>query len=407
MGSINVYIKPFTVDGFYADDYINITADVDRSSVSNISKQIDNSDYDVGVFSYSNFALKLNNQSGIYNDIDSITSIFKFRRSGSLIKISWLFGETEPICGIAICGEAILGPEQTIFEGLLSDIASFQDIKDQKITFDVLGKESIFGEVEAPYSLLSASDNISVNIYNLLNQPKITDIMTVIQGNITPDYDFQYNDKSDFENKTVKEVLDDLLVVTNSILKIENDIVYVVPRAPSATLKQTFYGQASPNGVEDIANIRDIKKGVNRTFNLWRWQSTSLAARAASSITNNGVRKKEIGYPFITNSTIQQNILDTLRDEFGDPKREFSITVLVTTATLQLNLLDKINIDYPTNVLPVGDNIIPIVGVSKVGEFYVPYSEFSLTLSPTEYFKIIGITINLLQETIELKLREI
>lgn len=407
MGAINVYIKPFKTDGTYADDYINVTPDVDRASLSSISSSVDNSDFDVGVFSYDSFSIRLNNQSGMYSEVDNIESIFRYRRSNSKVKITWLFGDYELICGIAVCGQAVLGPEETIFEGLLSDISSTQNIKDQKITFNILGKESVFATVEAPYASFAISDTVAETIFKALDQTEITTNLVLDIDNINPKLDFALDDVTDFENVTVKEVLDDLLAASNSILAIESDTIYVKSRDESATLMRTFYGQASIEGVEDIINLADVRNGVNRMFNYWTWKDTSAVSKDATSIATYGVRKKEISYGFATGLTEQQAILDELKVEFSTPRMELTMSTPMLLEVLQLKLLDKIALDYPTTSTPIGDNLIPIIGVVRVGEFMVPYSEYSLTLLPTDYFKIIEREINLIAETVTFKLRAV
>lgn len=407
MGTMRVYIKPFVSAGVYADDYVDVTADVDRNSISSISQKLDNSDFNVGVFSYDSFSLKLSNQSGLYNDVESITSMFRYRRSGSLVKITWLFGEYEPICGVAVCGEAVLGPEETVFEGLLSDVSSAQNIKDQKITFNVLGKESIFEAIETTYSSLTNGDSVSEAIFTALNVTGVTDLLTVNIDNIEPALDFDIDDVSGFENSTVKELLDELLQASNSVLRIIDDTIYVMSRDASDDLMYTFYGQAATDGIEDVADISNYKNGVNRTFNYWTWKDTTLVSKNTTSIDDYGVRKKEVEYDFITNSTTQQNIIDELKSEFGTPKVEFTMKTPMIIGTLTLNLLDKVAVDYPTNTIAIGDELLPIIGVVKVGEFIVPFSEFSLTLSTSDNFKIITKSVDILKEEITLGLRAV
>jgi len=407
MGAIKVFIKPFKTDGTYQDDFIDVTADVSEDTIGSITQKLDGSDFDTGVFTNSSFSMKLNNQSGSYNDVGSLTSMFNYRRAGTLVRVTWLFGEYEPILGSAICGEAILGPQEIFYEGILEDKATTINVETNLITFNVLGRASIFEAVEIPSGAPVNTDTVKQAIFDILDQTEITTLLTVTLANIDPDLNFVIDDVSDFENGTVKEVLDDLLAASNSVLVIEDDVVYVKSRDESTELIYTFYGQASPRGIENIANITNYKNGMNRTFNLWTWEGTSLVARNTSSIDDYGVRKKEISYGFVTNNTTRQAILDNLIGEFGIPKVEFDLKGLWDIDTIQLDQLDKISVDYPSTSIAIGDNVLPLYGVAKYGTDKYPFTEFSLTIDRDERFKIIGITVNLKMQEVTFKLREV
>ncbi len=407
MGVIRVYLKPFNADGTYQDDFTEITADVSEDTISSISQQLDGSDFDAGVFTNSSFTMRLNNQSGSYNDVDSLTSIFGYRRAGTIVRVTWLFGASEPICGMAVCGEAVLGPQEVFYEGFLEDKATTLNVETNLLTFNVLGQESVLDTVEKPSGKPVNTDTVKQAIFDILDQTEITNLFTVDIGNIDPSLNFAIDDVSPFEGDTVKEVLDELLSASGSVLTIVDSVVIVSSRDESAELKYTFYGQASPRGIESIANITGYKNGQNRMFNLWKWTDTSLIARNTTSIEEYGVRKKEIDYDFVTNNTTRQSILDNLRDEFGLPKVEFELKGLWDLNTIGLNQLDKVSVDYPTNSVPATGEILPIINVARVGEFRIPFSEFALTIEETERFKIIGIKANLKAQEVTFKLREV
>ena len=102
-----------------------------------------------------------------------------------------------------------------------------------------------------------------------------------------------------------------------------------------------------------------------------------------------------------------RNILDNLKTEFKLPKRELKLTTNLTYDSNSLEILSKVNINYPTVFFPSDENPLPIFGVSKFGEAKFPYGEWSLTLTESEYFKIIGIDISLRKEQVILNLREV
>ena len=406
MSKLTVYINPLDENGAY-EGFQEVTKDVDLNAIGKITRKLDNNNYNVGLFSFSNTSLRLRNDHGFYSEPGQPRSIFKSKRTDSLVKILWSEGEPA-ICGSAICGISVLGPELEIYKGFINDDSLASDIDDQKVKFAVLGMESLFDRVETPFAALSSGVAASTTIFNILNVSGITDLLTVSALNISLGNDQTTDTIADLENTTVKEALDILLEASNAILYIESDVVYIVPRDPTATTPVTFYGQASNIGIENIVDISKIKSGRAKMFNFWTWSDTTLSSKEATSITNNGVRKKEVDFTLFTNTVKRQAILDDLRDEFGPSKREMDLSVSLTREALTPIILDRINMDYPTIYTATDPEIgAPIYGVALYGTAKYPRSQWSLNLTTAENFKIIGININIKRETITYNLREV
>lgn len=404
MSRLRVYIKPFDDLGNYVTDFIEVTDDVDENSLASIKKEIDSTEYNAGVFKFSNFSLTMANEHGKYADVDVFQSIFRYKRTDSIVKVTWNPNTYDtPIAGQYV----LVGDDIVIFEGLLSDEATTLQIKDQKIKFQCLGYESLFSRMTVPFSSLSAGDTIDEILLACLNQAPFNSLVTVSAGNISSAVNTVTDAIADLENKTVKEALDELLVIANSVLYIDNNIVYVSDRTESASLQYTFYGQASDNGVENIQDITNVRRGLNRIFNYWTWKDTTNFSQDANSVNFYGVRKKEIESTFVTNTTKQDTILDALRDEFKDPKQEFEITCAFNYTRAQLKLLDKVQVDYPTVFTSADDSPIPVWGHSVWGAFVWPLGQWSITLSTSVSYKIIGITHSLRRGTTTYKIREV
>ena len=79
----------------------------------------------------------------------------------------------------------------------------------------------------------------------------------------------------------------------------------------------------------------------------------------------------------------------------------------MTYDLLDLKLLDKVAIDYPTLYFPADENALPLYGVAKFGVAKFPYGEWSLTFETTDNFKILGIETSLKKEEITFNLREV
>ena len=402
-----MYIKTFDNVGNYVADFQEITADV--ISLGNIAQQLDNSEYDLGIFRNGGFSLKLKNTNGKFSNVDDTRSIFRARRAGAQVKVTWDIRDNDLICGFFNCGEVILGEQVIIYEGLLSDIVSQSTINDQTIDFKIQGFESLFDTTSVPFASLSNGDLVSAVIFDCLNQSGITDLVTVSLPNITPNLDLVVDFVASLENKTVKEALDSILLISNSVLYIKDRVIYVTSRAPGAALVYTFYGQASTAGIENIIDIKKYRDGLNRTFNFVNWKDNSQYSRDLSSIDRYGVLKKEVQSDTIDQAaTVKiQSILDSLQTEFAFPKTEMDLETPLNYATLALSLLDKVNIDYPSVFESANNDPIPRYGQNLYGQAVYPFGQFSLTIDASLRFKILSKKIDTSKQLISFGLRRI
>lgn len=403
MGVFKTYLMPFDESGNYTE-FQEITRFTDQGGIGALKVDVDSTDYQLGVFRNSNFNISLNNRSGKFSDIDNIESLFRYKRADSQVKVTWRIQEKGPHAGVMRAGFCKIGEEVEVFKGLLNDDSFSSDLVSDNVKFSVLGFESTFLREKVPFADISNGDDYSEVMFALLNQTKITDLLTVDIANITPSLDQTIDAVAPLENKTVKEAMDLLLLATNSILYILNDTIYVKARTPSASVVHTFYGQASTLGPENAITISDIKNGLSRTFNFITWSEASPVGEDATSSLLYGIRKKELNLEFMTDNTKRQNLINNLITEFGMPKQEFTLKAPVTYKTLALNLLDKVQVDYPTVL--VGDQI-PICGVAEYGEAQLPDALWSFTVTTDDYYKIIAKTVNPKDQTIDFRLREI
>ena len=406
MSIFRIYINPKDDAGNFTG-FIEVTSDVTSDGFGLVSQTIDNNEFDVGVFKFNSFTIRLRNEHGLYSDIGNIASIFRNRRGGSKFQVRWQQTET-PYAGLAIAGKAVLSPEIIIYDGIINDDSSRLDIDDQQITFKVLSSDSVFTEVETPFASISVSDLYSDTIFLILNQTAITKILTIDAANFTVGLDLAMDVVTEFENETVKESLDRLLFQSNSVMFLRDNIVFIKPRDGGLTTVHTFIGQASNDGIEDIQKISSISAGRNQVFNFWTWRDTTLKASDSTSIGANGVRKKKIEFDEITNTAKRQSILDAQRDEFSAQKQEFRLTTFLNYDTLAINMLDRVSVDYPTVISSGAPGaIIPLYGVAIYGEAIYPREEFSITIDNGTPFKIMGIKINKKNQNVTFKIKEI
>lgn len=411
MSRVRVFLKQFESEGFYVSDFTEITDDV--IDIGSIEQSLDNSTYDIGIFKNSGLSLRLRNDHGRFGPPESSKSIFNIKRQDSIIRVTWNARPSPAYAGFFTCHPLPIGSDVTVFEGFLFDTSGNSSIEDQFINFRVNSYETIIDRLETPFSSISNGDLFSEAILTLLNQSELTDFLTVSGSNITCAVDETIDDKSSLEETTVKEALvsQNLLLAASSVLYVKDSTVYVTTRDASATNKFTFYGQAAINGIENIIEIKDFRDGSNKIFNFIQWTDTTQVQSDPSSITSFGIRKRNLATNLIsTGSTSKiQNILGEIRDDFRNPKREFRLTAPITYETLELNLTDRVTVDYPTIYRPADENPIPRWGQADTvwGDFVWPLGQYSLTISPNDPFKIMGKKIDLKKDTIEFYLREI
>ncbi len=406
MGRFRVYIKPFDDAGDYESSWTEVTEDVDSSGLGAIKQTLDNTEYDVGILKNANLQITLVNISGRYSDVGTAGSIFKFRRSASQVRITWEIMPLGLVCGFFTCGNAYISEEITIFEGLLDDQALKQEVDDQNLTFSVLGKESILDEVECPFASLSAGDTFETIIFDCLNQTRITELLTVDASNIECSVDSVTDAIADLENKTVKEVLELILLYSNSVLYVVDNVIYVKPRTATVDVKKTFYGQGARDGLENIIDISDYRSGLNRVFNFWTWQDTDLVSSDATSLQRYGVRKKEIKTTLITDNTKRGVILASLKDEFRNPKIELLLRVPIDYATIALKVLDRIAIDYPNVAIPSSGDI-PLWDLAVWDSAVYPLETLPISIDASTNFKILSKDIDTSNHELVFYVREI
>lgn len=406
MSRFRTFLVPFTDAGEYGDE-VEITGDTNFSSISKIKQQIDQDEFKVGVLTYNDLNLKLRNEHGLYSSPDVPESIFKIKRGGSLFRLYWEIQSEPPYCGIAKAGETRLSEIVLVYEGLINDDATKTNLRDQNTTLKVLGLESIISEIEVPILELYIGQTFSEAIFKILNQSQLTDFLIVDELNINVGFETTMDVVSHFSSSTGKEALDELLLISNSIVYIKERVIYVEGRNPTADLKYTYYGPASQIGLENIISMSDIRTGLSKTFNFWTWDDEVFNVSNSSSIAVYGIKKNSVKAKSITNTTKQQNILASLSNEFGDPKESFRLKVEINYDTMKLFFLDKINIDYPTVYISVEGDGIPVYNISKYDQSVYPIPESVLTIDINRRFKILGVNIDIKNQTIEHNLKEV
>jgi hypothetical protein len=374
-----VLITPLIAKDVYGAE-IDVSEDIDISEfvsekgIGKIKNQIDNGDYEFGIFTFSDITLNMINYDGRFNDEFSSYSIFKYRRDLAKVKIT--FVKTS-------------GTAQIVFEGVVNDEATRQDNNKGTVKFKVLSYSSIFKKTKVPAGIITNGLSFSTAIKNILNVTDITSLLTFEADRVNVGLDLPVDDGSKFDDKTVQAALNSLLLVSSSIMYIDaNQRMNVTTRSETNSL-HTFYGGNEVFGRENIISIKKFNSGLHRMFN-------SLVINGVStddpiSINRLGVRQKSLSFDFLTNSLNYLAIGNRILDDFRHQRTEMEIAVR-TEDSSTVSLLDLVLVDFTAVARPAdGKEFFPLYGISEYGDDNYPLVNNPLPIRKNELYRVIGV----------------
>ncbi len=391
-------------DNTYSDE-IDVSDRVEIGGIGAIKKSLDSADYDVGLFFFSDITLKGHNKDGYFNESDDVRSIFKSSRD--LCKVRIVFSEyVFERDGLLITSET---ENSTItFKGLLNEEATKLDVDSEAITFKVLSLDSVLRTTKIASSIITNGSMASDAIYKILNTPRITSVLNLDVADINPDFDFAIDDGSKFDNKSVKEKLNLLLIATNSILYINdsNDIIVRNRYEDTTTSIHNLYGHSDILGRENVIGISDYNSGLHRAFTSFKINNTEYVDQDFAGVY--GFRQKKIELDFVTDVETELDIATNLVEAFKSPRIELKVKVS-TTLSQNMKLLERVSLNYPLRIRPIEGKKLPVVGINQIGdaEFPLPYTFGSVAIHPNFGFKILEIAETPRDFTSVLKLRQI
>ena len=372
-----VLITPLVEKDTYGTE-LDVTQNIDLSDyikqggIGTIKQDVDNGDYDIGVFTYGSITMRALNLDGRFNDENDWRSIFKFSRDKAKVVVNFL----DPDGNILIS-----------FNGLINEDGTRQDFLKDEVKFKVLSQDSVIRKTKVSGGSITNGTLFSTAIKTIINVPDITSVLTYDSAKITVGLDLMIDNGSWFDNKTTKAALDALMVASNSVMVIENNTMVVRTREENSGSVFNFYGHGDLFGRENILNIANFNTGVQRMFN-----SIVVNAREVSDqtyIETYSLRQKKVDLGFITDDVKESDIGNNILKEFKVPKLELEIETTTETAK-GLNLFDLVSIDYPYRVRPANEETLPTYGVSRYGTAVYPFIQGNIKIRPALAFKVIG-----------------
>lgn len=385
-------------------DELDVTDHIRYTGVGAIRRSIDSSDYDVGVFTFSDLELVGLNTNGYFNEND-YRSIFGSIRDRCKVRI--VFNEISTVRNT----EGTVLSEDTIstvtFRGMINDEATRLDITNDTIRFKVLSRDSVLRTTQISGGSVVAGDLFSEAMFQILNTPKVTAVLNISQLNITPDLDLTIDDASFFNDKSIKEALDILLFASNSCMLI-NDAGDVTIRSriqDETTDVLNLYGKNDIHYRENIIDITAYNTGKQRMFTSFLVNDQEFSNVAF--VQSFGFRQKEVTFDFITDPDKVQFIADRLVDEWKTPKVELNVKVPSHIAR-SVQLLDRVSVNHPFRLRTAPGTFLPVIGITKIGETDqpLPWTFGSVEISPNVKFKVLEIEDNVENFTSILKLRQ-
>ena len=294
---------------------VDVTQDIDLTdfikSFGKIKKEIDNGDYDIGIFTFSDITLDVINYDRRFNGPEDPQSIFKFTRDRCKVEIVF-FDED--------------GNDSTRFKGLINDDATRVDFTRNTIRFRILSLDSIFRQVEVPQGSIVEGDLFSTAIKKILNVPEVTTTLTYDAANVNVGLDLQIDDGDVFSSTSARNSLEDLLLASNSIMFVDNnDTIFVKARRESVNVFELF-GHGDILGRENVLQIKDYNNGLHRAFSSALVNTNGLSTSDAW-VAQYGFRQKTASFAFITTESKETLIADKIVEEFKVPKTELEIEV--------------------------------------------------------------------------------
>lgn len=354
---------------------INMDDFIKDNGISSIKKEVDNGDFDFGVFVFDSINITCINYDGKFSDPFDYRSIFKFGRDKAKIKINFFDGVTNT--------------PAISFKGILDDRATKIDFSKSEVKIIFLSRDAIINRVTVTGGTITSGALISTAIKSILNVPEITSVLNYDPLNINVLNDYAIDDTTKIENKTAKESLDLLLSASNSILYVDrNDNIIVRSRDYNSGAVFNFYGENDLLGRQNIVSLREYNNGLQRAFN-----TIIIGDQMASSlgyIDAYGDNKKELKFEFITDPNKQAQIAASILDYWKAPKIELILTAK-TSEVKALDFFDLVSVDYYYRVVPYKNTKLPIYGSSKYGTAVYPYIFGNNKINPNTAFKVIGI----------------
>ena len=376
----------------FIDSYgssIDITKYATINGVPSITAEIDQGDFDVGIFNFDSVNLTLDNSLGWFNDPDlDARSIIPFRRDSAIIEIIYIDNDEV---------------EYQSFKGIIADRATTQDLDNHTISFYILSLDSIFEKVVVRQGVLKTNETVSQCLVRLFTNPIIDRLLNADLADINPTIDHIVDDVTKFDNLTVKKTVDNLLQSSNGILLIDSSAnISVRSRAANTNTPHGLYLNDQFRR-DNILSFNNLNNGLQRMFNYVVVNDTVSINQ--TSINLNDERVLNLTFDFITNTTTDKLSADSILSDFDNPRQELTVVTHKDTAK-NINNLDLVTLNVLPSLNPAPNNHThAIYDVDSFETSYFSAETSELIIDSRKKYKVIGTQENPADFVVHIKLR--
>jgi hypothetical protein len=361
---------------------MNITDYIDweNGGIGEISRTL-GSNYDVGRYTFNHIELSLKNETGIFNTPeDDPRSFFTYTRDRSKITVVFIDDS---------------GNRSVSFVGIINDEGSSLDFSTGLLSLYVLSLDSVFKAIISPGSLAGG-----MMISEIINQ-LLTAVSVSVDG-IEVGLDLPIDNGGAFTNTTVKNALDELLLVSNSVIIPDGEIVHVRPRNNNDEPVMEFLLNDLREH-DNIITIENYNSGLNRVFNYITVNSIT-SHDTKSFVEKYGKRHKSLVVTSITDPESLFKIADNVKHYYKRPHVEFDL-ITRTDIAKQIQIQDSATVNVRPVLSLASGKTLPFYKIVKYGEFKYPQSTGALSFSKS--CRVIGIVEDPPTFTTTLKMRDL
>lgn len=371
----HVYVTPRTGVTTYGAE-IEVSDYILFSGIGKISKSIDATDYNVGIFVFADLELKGQNYNGFFNDETDSRSIFKFSRD--LAKVRVIYSNAD--------GDTLQ------FRGLINEAATTLDVNNNQVTFKVLSLDSVLRNTSIPAGVVSDGMSCKDAMVAILTQPAITAVLNVDPSNINPTFNFNIDVGSALDSVAVQDGMNQLLVCSNSVMLIDDEENLSIQSRVMTETKPllNIFGPYDIYGRQNAVSLDEYNSGKQRMFNSFMLNDVERQNFGASQ--QYGFNQFQDTFDFLTDEGTLGNIAQELVDEFSIPKLECQVEIPVSLAP-DIQLLDAVSLNWPLLIKPWPNSFFPTIGITKIGDpiMPLPIRYGPIDISPNVAWKVIQV----------------
>ncbi|MCP3683795.1 MAG: hypothetical protein GY861_14010 [bacterium] len=325
--------------GAYEASWVTITRYLLQKGQAKIKRKLDVSEYGFGNFSVSNAKFKIDNSGGIFFPPNIQNSLFFGYDSRQYTKVRYEAGY------IDTDGSRI---EEKVFEGFVSEKTIKTDIMKGTCTFTAVSYDGILQDRKTGASQFSASLTVTQVAASLFTDTEVLKYLGYDGGKINPKLNSTIDVTTEYNGKTVKDVLDDVCNRGNSVWYIDDAFDLVIQaRQPNAGTPYAFVGGNTKNKEVNIIDRFDYDEGYKNIINYVTWKegsTESVFSADSSNLATYGTNDIEISGEDITTYATKEAIANNIIDDNKAPLRRITIRTMYMPNFF--NLFDTATIDW-------------------------------------------------------------